>query len=605
MEILKQLKRKWRFKIIFFFFPFVLLSLVVGATIYQVTFGTRVANQLAAERIVVNMQKAQFQRELNSGLLDLEDLLQEDSLLRIRQIPSIRALDIKSIERDFLQFAKINERFGHLRFLGANGHELLRIVKGKNGFNILNTNQLKDKSESNFFKAAKKLKAGQVYISSIDHDDDLADGEKLFSTVIRFSTPIFDENSKFIGVVDLDLIGEKIVGMMNYFSSYDQSESILVNQTGSWLKIGSQELGSSFQFPQANDTNPNVRFSESWRKIEESDAGQFESKYGILTYSTIYPVDLFGEYGYLRVDQGTHSSFMWKIVSYVPNSSFYADRLRWVLLNGLFLVGLFIGFFIFLLSYSKIQIQKRLTEIEVLRRSVALSKVNKELNILNEQMNNFVGIVAHDLRNPLGAIIGFSEILLKRIPEEHRKLLKMINDVANSSLELVGDILQISALRAGKVQANKTLFDFSSIINRIEVELHYLIEGKNITVKKNYDDKVTVFADKKLLGQLIANLVSNAIKFSNLDETIEVNHTRQRDGDYIQVVDHGVGMSPETLIKLCNPNTHFSSPGTEGEKGTGFGIPFCREVLATHGSKLIITSVHGKGSIFSFLLPSS
>ncbi|MCS6809554.1 MAG: HAMP domain-containing sensor histidine kinase, partial [Bacteroidota bacterium] len=126
---------------------------------------------------------------------------------------------------------------------------------------------------------------------------------------------------------------------------------------------------------------------------------------------------------------------------------------------------------------------------------------------------------------------------------------------------------------------------------------------KQITIQNIVPVDTSVFADERMVEAILRNLLYNALKFTHVGGTVTISSQEQADAVRISVQDTGVGISEEDIVRLLEPDQSFSTVGTVGEKGTGLGILFCRELIEKNGGTLEIESVKHQGSTFSFTLP--
>jgi len=126
---------------------------------------------------------------------------------------------------------------------------------------------------------------------------------------------------------------------------------------------------------------------------------------------------------------------------------------------------------------------------------------------------------------------------------------------------------------------------------------------KNIVLVNGIIEEINITADEIMLSAVIRNLISNAIKFTPKDGTINIEAKRKADHVEVSISDTGVGMEKETIEKLFEIETSFTSRGTENEKGTGLGLLLCKEFVEKHGGTIWVSSEKGKGSTFTFSIP--
>ena len=232
---------------------------------------------------------------------------------------------------------------------------------------------------------------------------------------------------------------------------------------------------------------------------------------------------------------------------------------------------------------------------------------NTELKRLNELKNKFLGIAAHDLRNPIANIQMISDLLLsERLPismEEKRGFLNDIHAQSEYMLTLLGDILDITQIESGKLELEPRFASIQDFLRGI-VKVHQrLAEPKGTILKLDCDEKGKVFADPLRMRQVMDNLLSNAVKYSPAGSTVLVKCFRKDREWNFEVIDQGPGILPKDRNRLFQDFGRLSSKPTGGEKSTGLGLAISKRVVEAHGGKMGVKSEPGKGSTFWFTLP--
>lgn len=237
----------------------------------------------------------------------------------------------------------------------------------------------------------------------------------------------------------------------------------------------------------------------------------------------------------------------------------------------------------------------------------ALLQTNTTLLALNQQLNEFVGMAAHDLRNPLGVVIGFSKYLLRGEPpftDQQRSFLSTIQSSTEFMLRLVNDLLDVSKIEAGELRLHVKPTDLCSVIEA-NVKLNQVLASeKQIDIVLACDPATPeIIADAHRIEQVLNNLLTNAIKFSHPKTRIEV--TLAPAGDYVRLAvrDQGQGIAPDELSKIFTPFGVTSTQGTAGERSTGLGLTITKKVIDAHGGRIEVESAPGVGSKFIAYLP--
>jgi two-component system sensor histidine kinase/response regulator len=239
-----------------------------------------------------------------------------------------------------------------------------------------------------------------------------------------------------------------------------------------------------------------------------------------------------------------------------------------------------------------------------------IEKKNEELKVLNDQKNQFVGMAAHDLRNPLMVIQGFSEMLQENLSEESNptdaNMLGRIQKSSSFMLQLINDLLDISSIESGKVTINLMPVDIVMLIKEIVSLEKNLAEKKNIKLEFQTDLKLPpIMCDQDKIDQVLTNLLTNAIKYSYPETTIEVSLKIDQSELIVAVKDQGQGIPENEVAKLFQPFTRTSVKSTAGEASTGLGLAIVKKIVTEHKGRIWAESVVGKGSTFYVALPMS
>ncbi|MGV3684406.1 MAG: PAS domain S-box protein [Daejeonella sp.] len=238
----------------------------------------------------------------------------------------------------------------------------------------------------------------------------------------------------------------------------------------------------------------------------------------------------------------------------------------------------------------------------------SLQALNNDLNTLNDQKNKLLSVIAHDLRNPIAGCVGLLEVVFMDIEntgkDELVEYMQMMQKGVLNAHELLEDLLEWARIQFHSVDFIPTrVDDLATEIRHTLKKLEPIAEAKQIQLKQEMAEGMSIDADKHMLASIIRNLVTNAIKFTNQHGQVVINARREKGGYLFSVQDNGVGISKEDIAKLFSSDTGFSSYGTLGEKGTGMGLVLCRNFVEKHGGKIWIESTVGKGSTFYFNIP--
>jgi signal transduction histidine kinase len=247
--------------------------------------------------------------------------------------------------------------------------------------------------------------------------------------------------------------------------------------------------------------------------------------------------------------------------------------------------------------------------LELRAAHAELAGRNAELERLQAENNRFIGMAAHDLRNPLQAIGGYGRLMangvIGPVTGEQSKALEAVTRNCSMMLTLVNDILSLSKVNAGELDLDLRPADVATLAERNADLNRLLAEAKEISVEFSAEPGLpSVPVDAFRVEQVLNNLIGNAVKFSHRGSAVRVSVTREGDAVKVSVADQGQGIPANELQRLFVPFSKTSVKGTEGESSTGLGLAITKRIVEAHGGMLEVSSEVGKGSTFTFTLPT-
>ncbi len=236
-----------------------------------------------------------------------------------------------------------------------------------------------------------------------------------------------------------------------------------------------------------------------------------------------------------------------------------------------------------------------------------LVKAHDKLKELNKIKNKFLGMAAHDLRNPLSAIANISQMIrsgmLDNDMEKRNQFLDTIDQTAQHMMSLINDFLSISTIESGHFELRKGRNDLKKIIIQCISMNQNMISKKNMDIKLETDNIPPFEFDKGKILQVVDNLLNNAVKFSPKGSLIHIDLKEKSGMACVSVKDQGPGISDNDQKKLFSEFQCIEAKPTAGEKGTGLGLTITKKILDAHNGKIEIKSEPDKGSTFRFYLP--
>jgi len=237
-----------------------------------------------------------------------------------------------------------------------------------------------------------------------------------------------------------------------------------------------------------------------------------------------------------------------------------------------------------------------------------LSAANESLVQLNEEKSEFLSIAAHDLKNPLSIICGYSDLLQfleNPSPIAVKEQAREIQTSANRMLDIIKNLLDTRAIEDGHLNLKSELCPLKPLVNQLLSDYSNAAESKRISIKVEGDLKdLALCADNGATHQILDNLLSNAIKYSPMGSPVTIRSYDDRNGNVqIDVIDEGPGLSEEDQGKLFQKFSRLTPRPTGGESSNGLGLWIVHRMAGAMGGTISCKSCIGRGSVFSLHLP--
>ena len=231
----------------------------------------------------------------------------------------------------------------------------------------------------------------------------------------------------------------------------------------------------------------------------------------------------------------------------------------------------------------------------------------EKLKASNLEKDQFLSIISHDLKSPFSSILGFSEILVEdyhNMDDASRlESIVTLRHSAESTYQLLENLLQWALNETGRLQFVPTKIDLLELVQKnIDIAMPRL-QSKNISCSVSQSDPIYLMADANMIDTILRNLLSNALKFTNTDGTINIKLIETSDHVNFTISDTGIGMSKDQIESLLSRKNTTSTLGINNEKGTGLGMKLCSDFVEKHNGSISITSQIDKGTNIEIILP--
>lgn len=233
-----------------------------------------------------------------------------------------------------------------------------------------------------------------------------------------------------------------------------------------------------------------------------------------------------------------------------------------------------------------------------------------ELEVTNAEKDRFFSIIAHDLKSPLFALMGLSDMVTDLVQDidkpEVISLTEGIRTSVHSLYNLLDNLLEWAKMQRGLIKVNKEEFNINKTVNEIEFLFKESVQSKSLSFVNKLPSDLVLTSDEKMISSIFRNLISNAIKFTSVGGTISVEVMPQVNGVLkFMVSDTGIGIPANKIPKLFEIGEKVSSSGTNGEPGSGLGLMLCQEFASKLGGSINVESQPGKGSTFYLNIPEN
>ncbi len=253
-------------------------------------------------------------------------------------------------------------------------------------------------------------------------------------------------------------------------------------------------------------------------------------------------------------------------------------------------------------------------EQKVEERTRQVVKSSEQVTRLSAQKDELIGMVAHDLRTPITAINGFTDVILQHLdmaaePERIREDVGIIGRLSSEMSDLLNDLLDVAKIEAGKITIQREVRPVRDLVSDCYDTYVCLSEPKNLKIEMEVEpDLPPVSYDARRIGQVLNNLLANAVKFSRPNDKITIGARRgtgpaTQKSVEISVTDTGQGIPPDEIAKIFGRFEQGSARPTRGEIGTGLGLAIAKKLVELHGGSIWVESKQGVGSKFTFTLP--
>ncbi len=479
----------------------------------------------------------------------------------------------------FIATVESHEFLSQFRFIDSLGQEIVRVEREKGG-SINPVKILQDKSKEIYFSKAMSMDSNQFYLSSITLNKEFGKIELPHREMIRLAMPVnLVKQKKGIVIVniEMDTIYKIADNLSEHAWIFDSSGKLLSCSLGLPQKYHDKAIKTIFQQKEGSFRLPLDYYHE----------GGERSLVGFLPAKIV--------------------SQQWYVGSELP----FDEILNIMSTSNKIRISLFTIILIFIISFL-IYFYKLYSD----RQSEELKADMAEE--LDKKKSDFLNMVAHDLRTPLTSIRSYSELLLMyghRPNKGQGEYAEIIKEESIRLSSLIDSFLDISKIEAGLAEYNPEEIEIKEIIDHFVKVFQGDAETHKISINSQVEKELpSIYVDKKGLGQVFSNLLSNSVKFTPPKGSINVNaslttliNEKGTAVPYVKVSisDTGIGIPQESLDKIFEKFVQLNRRSTKSIQGTGLGLTISKDIIEQQGGRIRVESKEGKGSTFSFTLKVS
>jgi ligand-binding sensor domain-containing protein/signal transduction histidine kinase len=275
---------------------------------------------------------------------------------------------------------------------------------------------------------------------------------------------------------------------------------------------------------------------------------------------------------------------------------------------GLYLLVFILMVIIYIRSRERLlKSEKKQLEVKVQERTEEIQRQKDKLDELNSTKDKFFSILAHDLKSPFSSLYSMSDLLsgsYDTLEDTDRKTgLMKVRNLAEQIFRLLENLLTWSKSQRGGMDFTPVPFNLARLVE-VNINLHKpAAQEKGVVLSNKAEGEFMAFGDLDMINTVVRNLISNAVKFTGPQRSVIVEILEDTDFYEVQVMDEGVGISPENMQKLFRIDVKYKTTGTAGETGTGLGLVICREFVERNGGRIWCESREHSGTVFHFSVP--
>ncbi|BBP46123.1 GGDEF domain-containing protein [Thiosulfatimonas sediminis] len=373
MRVLRKQKFEnisFKYQILLFSFIFLLIMGVIAANFSSWYIGQskqEFASNLARESLSLQIYQNEISKEYDSVIADL-NILGSLPLLESTESPIENAQIKNKLQKIYLKFAEMRQRYHQIRYLDNDGNEVIRINYENGIATTVADNELQPKQDRYYVKEINQLESGQIYVSPFDLNIEYNVIEAPFRPMIRLGKRLFDKNNMPQGMLIINYEGKFVLDLLEHQHSVIEEDSklMLLNKDGYWLKASKPEFEWGFMFERKKELTYKVLYPDVWQAIQKSTSGQYENANGLYTFLKFDPLrpsqlskeNMSNQQTLITTKE--NKSATWILISYLPKENYYHSTHETLQQNSPYFVLLILSSFVvaYLLARNQLERQK-------------------------------------------------------------------------------------------------------------------------------------------------------------------------------------------------------------------------------------------------------